>query len=384
MAGTVAAGMSRRHRVAFQRTPAWHEPPATRDPVELGRPRPETPPPPPAPASGHRHRRGRTAVLALGASAVLAVASTAVLRSDGDRETAPVTEEPRFDPPSAEPRVFITADEVLAEPLRGTVNRYWAADGDEEIPRAHVVSLGVLDAQGPSDPAAVLVVDATRRAKVLPGRGATTIGDVVVRVMTGSDRSVVLEWDLDGWGLSLTSVGLDVDTALRVVPAISAPDGDSLLSGRPPVIDRPALEATGLAITGTRGAPASISGGPLVGQAGLDSVEAYVYRTVPEVPAGFVVTGSLSPTLRARDLGSTLGRDVHVDTPWTRDGPAVGLELRTTTPVAFRVTGTTRLIFDHPTGVTFWVASDQLSLRELAIAASGVDFDRIALRLTRT
>jgi hypothetical protein len=376
--------MSRRQRVAFQGTPTWHERPATRDAVDLDPPPPDAEPN--APEIPRRRRRVPVAAAAVGGAAVLAVVALTLFGSDPgpDPERSAPAEEPRFDAPSGEPRVFITAAEVLGPPLRGTVNRYWAADGDDEVLRAHVITLGPVDDVGPGRAAAVLVVDATRRAKVLPGDGAARIGGVDVRVMTDDEGSIVLEWDLDGWGLSLTSVGLDLDVALAVVAAVTAPAGDSLLSGRPPVVDRVDLEAAGLTVTDQRAAPASISGGPLVGQAGLDSVEAYVYRTVPEEPAGFVVTGSLSPTLRARDLGNTLGPEVHVDTVWEREGPAVGLELSTATPVAFRVTGTTRMIFDHPSGVTFWVASDQLSLRELAVAASAVDFERIALRLTRT
>ena len=374
--------MSRRHRVDFQATPAWRETPATRDPVDLERAEPRTPiAPEPVPS---RRSGRRTALLAAATGVALAVAGLAVVRSDP--APAPRQDDardgPSFEAPGSEERVFVDASEVLASPLRGSVNRYWATADDQDVARAHVFALGPLDPVR-GGPEAVLVVDATRRAKVLPASEVMTVGDAVVRVMD-DDRGVrVLEWDLDGWGVSLTAVHLDLVAARRVVAAVAAPPGDSLLSGRSPLIDDDLLAEAGLVRTDSRSAPAAISGGPLVGQAGLDSVEAYAYRTVPEVPAGFVVTASIAPTVRAEDLAA-LGPLVQVITGWPTAGRAVGLELRTETPVAFRVTGTTRIVFDHPAGVTFWIASDQLTLPELLRAGDGVDFDRIALRLTRT
>ena len=352
--------------------------------VDLGRP-PEQPRSRPAPRRRGRSRNGfllvAVTVAAVGAATVAALAHTA------DDPPPDAVEVEDFSATADDDRVFITAAEVLEPPLRGTVNRYWAGEDETTTDRAHILSIGVTDpgARGDPAPGAVLVADATRRAQVPEGGAVASPTGIPVRVLADDvGRYFVLEWDAHGWGFAVTTVSVSLEDALRVVDAVRVPVGESLVSGRPPWLDQTALAAMGLVQTGRDSAPAAIAGAPLVGQAGLDTVEAYVYRPDPGGAASFLLSASVSPVLRARHLRDALGHGAGRDAPWVTEGAAVGFDLTTDAPVAFRVTGSSRLVFDHPSGITFWLVSDQLTVQELIAAARHVDFERIALRLTRT
>lgn len=296
-----------------------------------------------------------------------------LLRSDpppaDDLPELPSAVVPR--PTGGRPVVVETAT-VVAAPWRGVFEHQPDGRGPVAVPRVHVLSLL---APGDPDRRALLVVDATRRAFAGPeGRRE----EHRVRVL-GDEGEVgvrTLQWDDGAYGMSLTAAGLSPLDHDRLRAALVLPEGPSLLHGRAPGMDAAPLADLGLELTHVLSRPASAYGSPLIGQSGGASIEGHLHQLGSRPLLVSVVQDQVASAGRVR---RALGAHVAVDAGRVPGVVAAALLAHPgEAPAERRVRGWTRLLLDHPLGVTIELSSDDLGPDALVEAALALDLDRLA------
>jgi len=346
----------------------------TLDPVEV-----ELGPPPPPAWRGRagldeaRRRRRPRRVVAAVAVVALAWAAWPSPSPAPDAEADDVDEVAEVRTPRPGGGVVVVASEdVVAAPWGGVFEHHPDARGTVSVPRVHVLSL-----EGASGVRALFVVDATRRAFGDPERAWQEGGDA--RRVLGSPEGAgvrTVQWDERGYGVSLTAVGLGLADQERLAAALRLPAGPALRHGRAPRVDEAAVERLGLRLTDLRSGPGTPVGSHLVGQTGGASVDGLVHRGDGGTVLVSVVEDQVASAGRVRralapavDVPEGAVPGVSTAALLVHDGP----------PSADRrIRGWTRLLLDHPAGVTVELSSDALGGLELVGLARTLDLDRLA------
>ncbi len=339
--------------------------------LELG------PRPPPAPRDRIPQRRERPACPAwLAQLAIVSLVAAGALLAHlttgpGDGPSAERVRERRQPVEVAERAgpVVIPTRSIIGDPWGGVFEHHPDARGADPVDRVHVVVLAGPAGRG------LLVVDATRRAFGGPEHPTDRVRDAR---SLGSDRGAglrTLQWDEDGFGLSLTTVGLTAAGQRAVAGSVQLPDGASLQHGLPPTLDATVLSDLGLAVVDVEGGAASAFGSPLIGQGGGASIEGQLHRGGTEALLVSVVQDQLVGAGRLRlALGPTVAVDPGALPGVTAaaaldHGPAQGSDRR--------IRGWARLVLDHAEGVTIELSSDVLRPAELLEAARAMDLARL-------
>jgi hypothetical protein len=303
-------------------------------------------------------------VLALGAWLLRPDPSPAV-----DLPELPSAVVPRSGP--GRPVVVETAA-VVAAPWRGVFEHQPDARGSVAVPRVHVLSLAGID---DPDRRALLVVDATRRAFAGP-EGAREQHRVRVLGTEGEDGLRTLQWDDASYGMSLTAAGFSPGDHDRLRAALALPDGPSLVHGRAPSMDAALLAELGLELTHVHSRPGSAYGSPLIGQSGGASIEGHLHQLGSRPLLVSVVQDQVASAGRVR---RAFGAHVAIDVGRVPGVVAAAVVAHPgEAPVERRVRGWTRLLLDHPLGVTIELSSDDLGADALVEAALALDLDRLA------
>lgn len=336
--------------------------------VELG--------PPPAPAWRGRaglveRRRVRPSTVAgalvLALVAWMAWPSPASPKGEGFEEVAQV----RTPLPGAG-AVEVGVEDVVPAPWRGVLEHHPDTRPAVSVPAVHVLTLA-----GADGARALLVVDATRRAFGDPERGWRDDVDPerVLGARTGTGVRT-LQWDDRGYGISLTTAGLEPGAQRRLAEAVVLPDGPALVHGRPPELAAGTLRRLGLRLTDQRSGPGTPVGSPLIGQSGGASIDGLVHRADGAPVLVSVVQDQLVSASRVR---RALAPHADVDAV-PIGGASSAAFVRHAGPASHdrRVRGWERLLLDHPSGVTVELSTDVLDGEELLVLAAGLDLDRLA------
>ena len=257
---------------------------------------------------------------------------------------------------------------IVAEPWNGVFEHHPDARGDQPPARVHVVTLAGAGGR------ALLVVDATRRAFGGPEHPVDV--DRAARSLGSGSGLVARQWDAGGFGLSLTTLGLDGPARDALAAAVRLPGGASLQDGRAPELDPAVVYGLGLAVTGRHSGSASAFGSPLIGQGGGASIEGQLHQAGRSSLLVSVVEDQL---VDAASIRAALGPTVAIDA-----GALPGVEVAAAldhgpaTAVDRRIRGWSRLVLDHVTGATIELSSDVLRPAELLDAARAMDLDRLA------
>ena len=270
--------------------------------------------------------------------------------------------------PPTGPLVVATRS-IVGEPWGGVFEHHPDARGADPVPRVHVLTLGGPGGRG------LLVVDATRRAFGGPehptavARAARTLGS------DQGDGLRTLQWDANGYGLSLTTVGLTAADQRAAADAVRLPEGPSLLHGRSPGFDGTILREVGLEVVYARNGPASALGSPLIGQSGAASVEGQLHQDGRAALLVSVVQDQLADASWLRGaLGPTVAIDASVLPGIVT---AAGLDHGPAAASGRRIRGQARLVLDHVDGATIELSSDVLRPAELLEAAADMDLARL-------
>ncbi|MFP5321263.1 MAG: hypothetical protein ACLGIC_05375 [Acidimicrobiia bacterium] len=358
--------MARCH-VAFEEAPS----PVARDDrtkVELG--------PPPAPAWRGRaglveRRRLRPSTVATALAVALvawAVWPSPATPAEPEADEAAEVRTPLPGGGAVEVRV----GDVVAPPWRGVLEHHPDARPAVSVPNVHVLAL-----DGADGASALFVVDATRRAFGDPERAWRDDADPerVLGDPAGTGLRTI-QWDAGGYGISLTTTGLDLGGQRRLAGAIVLPEGPALVHGRAPDLDAAALAALGLRLADLRSGPGTPVGSPLVGQSGGASIDGLVHRADGAPVLVSVVQDQVASASRVR---RALAPHADVDVAAIPGATTAALVRHPgTAAVDRRVRGWNRLLVDHPSGVTVELSTDVLGGDELLALAAGLDLDRLA------
>lgn len=329
---------------------------------------------PPARAAGaHRSPPLRAAVALLLLASVVRAGAAGGPAELGGIERAPIV-------PAVvrtEGAVVVEAAQVVDAAWGGVFEHHPDGRGTAVVDRVHVVGLATESALAGRAVNALLVVDATRRAFGGPDAAWADVAPEV-RILGAAEGEGLrtLQWDVEGYGLSLTSVGLDLAAQRRLAEAVWLPAGPSLLHGQPPGVHAGTLAELGLVVRDRMSGPASPAGSPLIGQSGGASIDGLLHRHGTDALLVSVVQDQLvDAELTRRALGPTVAVTVR---GVTRITAAAALEHPGTAPTDRRIRGWSRLVLDHAGGVTVELSSDVLGVDELMGVAGELDLERLA------
>jgi len=273
--------------------------------------------------------------------------------------------------------VVIGAAQVVAPSWSGVFEHHPDVRDEAPVDRVHLLALATDSALAGRAANALLVVDATRRAFGGPDSSWSDVApDVRILGAAEGDGLRTMQWDVEGYGLSLSTVGLELGEQQRLADAVWLPAGPSLLSGRAPGLAPGVLAELGMEVRERMSGPATPTGSPLIGQAGGASIDGLLHRQGRDALLVSVVQDQLvDAEMTRRALGPATAVTVR---GVTRITAAAALAHPGTAPSDRRIRGWSRLVLDHAGDVTVELSSDVFDVDELMEVAGDLDLERLA------